>query len=309
METAQNFLSSGQGIESSIRTDLGPPDPRQHHSSAGDGLYALQTGHTCPTTTAASGADMDDLILIEADVTKPTTTTAASGADMDDLIPIKADVTEARRTKPRLPLAPTWTTWILKPNKSEVLWFTLPVSKYKHNWAYDKGKVQRRTAALELYGTMLLFSLLVDFQQGLTPQQLHNPPHGVGIPPTAATGADMGATHKCATIIIHIPLMTTARAMPHGPQPRHKSGHVPRSGSLLIRMLAQCILNIISKPNVGLRDLSQRSKWYGFTALQPQTPRGVGGWFTNILEPNKSEVSWLAFPDSKRRTQLGLRQG
>ena len=172
---------------------------------------------------------MDYLILIEADVTKPTTTTAASGADMDDLILIKADVTEARRTKPRLPLAPTWTTWILKPNKSEVLWFTLPVSKYKHNWAYDKGKVQRRTAALELYGTMLLFSLLVDFQQGLTPQQLHNPPHGVGIPPTAATGADMGATHKCATIIIHIPLMTTARAMPHGPQPRHEEVAMFRS--------------------------------------------------------------------------------
>ena len=93
------------------------------------------------------------------------------------------------------------TSWSPTSPRSPGLLSQIPNDE--HNWAYDKGRVQRRTAALELYGTMLLFSLLVDFQQGLTPQQLHNPPYGVGMPPTAATGADMGATHKCATINIH----------------------------------------------------------------------------------------------------------
>ena len=124
-----------------------------------------------------------------------------------------------------------WFTNIWEPNKSEVFWFAFPVSKDKHGWAYDKGKVQRRIAALELYGTMLLFSLLVDFQQGLTPQQLHNPPHGVGMPPTAATGADMGTTHKCANINIHIPLMTDNQGNAYSTRSSTttlRNGHAPQ---------------------------------------------------------------------------------
>jgi hypothetical protein len=100
-----------------------------------------------------------------------------------------------------------WLTNALEPDKSEVFWFAFPVSEVKHTWAYDKGKVQRRIAALELYGTMLLFSLLVDFQQGILPQQLHHPLRGEGTP-TAATGAGIGLPLQGASINLHIPLMT-----------------------------------------------------------------------------------------------------
>ena len=112
------------------------------------------------------------------------------------------------------------TSWSPTSPRSPGLLSQIPNDE--HNWAYDKGRVQRRTAALELHGTMLLFFLLVDFQQGLAPQQLHNPPHGVGMPPTAATDADMGATHKCANIT-HTPTFDGQPGQRlHSPEPQRR---------------------------------------------------------------------------------------
>jgi hypothetical protein len=43
------------------------------------------------------------------------------------------------------------------PKADQALWFSHPVTKADHPWAYDKGKPMLRIAALELYGTLLLF--------------------------------------------------------------------------------------------------------------------------------------------------------
>ena len=124
-----------------------------------------------------------------------------------------------------------WVSNLENPTKQEVFWFAFPTNNTEHPWAYDKGIVQRRIAALELYGTMLLFILLADFQQNKQPMLQatggQDSPAASGADrdavantmastlyttrgqgPTAASGADMEPPLASTVVNIHIPLMT-----------------------------------------------------------------------------------------------------
>jgi hypothetical protein len=46
------------------------------------------------------------------------------------------------------------------PVKSQCKWFSIPITRSQHPWAYDKESPQKRIAALELYGTLLLVKAL-----------------------------------------------------------------------------------------------------------------------------------------------------
>ena len=50
------------------------------------------------------------------------------------------------------------------PTKDECYWFNLTMDKQTHSWAFDKGTPQQRIAALELYGTALLYKSLLEKQ-------------------------------------------------------------------------------------------------------------------------------------------------
>jgi hypothetical protein len=49
-----------------------------------------------------------------------------------------------------------WLTSRRPPSKRLCKWFSIPITPAAHPWAYDKGSPQKRIAALELYGTLLL---------------------------------------------------------------------------------------------------------------------------------------------------------
>ena len=51
------------------------------------------------------------------------------------------------------------------PNKQEVYWFLLDLDSTCHPWAFDKGDPKLRIAAMELFGSLLLFRHLVQRQE------------------------------------------------------------------------------------------------------------------------------------------------
>eukprot|EP00438_Fugacium_kawagutii_P020166 Skav209788 [mRNA] locus=scaffold9:678961:679755:- [translate_table: standard] len=54
-----------------------------------------------------------------------------------------------------------WLTDQDSPHKDQVLWFQLQVLPSQHAWAFKDGDPSRRIAALEMFGTLLLTSLLI----------------------------------------------------------------------------------------------------------------------------------------------------
>jgi hypothetical protein len=59
--------------------------------------------------------------------------------------------------------------------KHEALWFHVKSNKTEHPWAFDKTSPQKRIAALELYGTLLLFTALRLQQNCNATQPIHVP--------------------------------------------------------------------------------------------------------------------------------------
>jgi hypothetical protein len=54
-----------------------------------------------------------------------------------------------------------WFTTHRNPGKTEVFWFSTPITKSSHPWAYHKNNNPQRTiAAIELYGTLVLQQLI-----------------------------------------------------------------------------------------------------------------------------------------------------
>ena len=58
-----------------------------------------------------------------------------------------------------------WCSKDLHPSKAEVFWFHYQIKPADHPWAFKDGKPQKRIAALELLGTLLLCKHLIA-QQG-----------------------------------------------------------------------------------------------------------------------------------------------
>ena len=53
------------------------------------------------------------------------------------------------------------------PAKDEVHWFSIPVTRERCPWAYEKGSPQRCISALELLGTVMLIKMISErLQEG-----------------------------------------------------------------------------------------------------------------------------------------------
>ncbi len=54
-----------------------------------------------------------------------------------------------------------WFTTHQHPTKDNIFWFSTPITKESHHWAYHKNdNPQRAIAAIELYGTLVLQQLI-----------------------------------------------------------------------------------------------------------------------------------------------------
>ena len=49
-----------------------------------------------------------------------------------------------------------WYSTLSEPNKDQVHWFYMPITREAHKWAYDLNTPQQRIAAMELYATLIL---------------------------------------------------------------------------------------------------------------------------------------------------------
>ena len=67
-----------------------------------------------------------------------------------------------------------WCSASPNPTKDTVLWFHYAITADKHPWAFKDGNPQKRIAALELLGTLLLCKHLVT-QQGQLPGRVRLP--------------------------------------------------------------------------------------------------------------------------------------
>eukprot|EP00438_Fugacium_kawagutii_P002864 Skav216272 [mRNA] locus=scaffold1544:135491:148197:- [translate_table: standard] len=65
-----------------------------------------------------------------------------------------------------------WLTDQDSPHKDQVLWFQLQVLPSQHAWAFKDGDPSRRIAALEMFGTLLLTSLLISRRTSSAPETL-----------------------------------------------------------------------------------------------------------------------------------------
>ena len=61
------------------------------------------------------------------------------------------------------------------PEKHEVFWFLVDMDPATHPWAFDKGDPKLRIAAMELFGSLLLFRHLVQRQETATKAALYVP--------------------------------------------------------------------------------------------------------------------------------------
>ena len=53
-----------------------------------------------------------------------------------------------------------WFSTLREPSKHEVQWFSMPITRDDHPWAYDLGTPQQRIAAMELYATLILMKYI-----------------------------------------------------------------------------------------------------------------------------------------------------